>query len=44
MSLDNIKSEAEKAEKEVAELCSGLVKYNSAHPEGRTDGCVGYIK
>jgi len=44
MSFKKIGKEAEKAETEVAELCSDLVKYNSAHPEGRTDGCVDYIK
>ena len=28
----------------MANLCSGLVQLNSAHPEGRTDECVSYIK
>ena len=44
MSLRRIVSAAEKAEREVAELTSGLVQFNSAHPEGRTDECVRYIK
>ena len=44
MSLREVISEAERAEDEVAELCSGLVKFNSAHPDGRTDECVAYIK
>lgn len=29
---------------EVTELTSGLVQFNSAHPDGFTDGCVEYIK
>jgi len=44
MIFKKIGKEAEKAETEVAELCSGLVKYNAAPPEGRTAGCVDYIK
>jgi succinyl-diaminopimelate desuccinylase len=44
MNIGNVLREAERAEKEVAELCSGLVQFNSAHPEGRTDECVGFIK
>ncbi len=43
MSIPKIFSEADKSGKEVAELTSGLVKYNSAHPEGRTDEIVPYI-
>jgi succinyl-diaminopimelate desuccinylase len=43
MSIAKIFSEADKASKEVAELTSGLVKFNSAHPEGRTDEIVPYI-
>ncbi len=43
MSIAKIFSEADKASKEVAELTSGLVKFNSAHPEGRTDEIVSYI-
>ena len=35
---------AEESADEVAGLCSGLVKFNSAHPEARTDNCVEYIK
>ncbi|MGD2201035.1 MAG: ArgE/DapE family deacylase [Candidatus Bathyarchaeota archaeon] len=42
--LKEIKVEAEKAEGEVAELCSSLIKFNSAHPEAHTDKCVAYIK
>ncbi len=37
-------SQAEKSEREVADLCSGLIQCNSAHPEARTDECVDYIK
>jgi succinyl-diaminopimelate desuccinylase len=44
MSFKKILSEAEAAEDEVAGLCSGLVRFNSAHPEGRTTECVAYIK
>ena len=29
---------------EVAKICSDLVKFNTAHPEGRTDEAVDYIK
>ena len=43
MSISKIFTEAEKSGKEVAELTSGLVKFNSAHPEGRTDEIVLYI-
>jgi len=44
MDLDKISRLAEEAEKEVTELCSGLVKINSAHPDGHTDEVVAYIK
>jgi len=44
MDLDKISRLAEEAENEVAELCSGLVKFNSAHPDGYTDEAVAYIK
>ncbi len=44
MDLDQISKLAEEAEEEVAELCSGLVKFNSAHPDGFTDEVVVYIK
>jgi succinyl-diaminopimelate desuccinylase len=44
MSFNKIIREAELAKKEVAELCSKLIQFNSAHPEGRTDECVSYIK
>lgn len=43
MSISKIFAEADKSGKEVAELTSGLVKFNSAHPEGRTDEIVPYI-
>lgn len=43
MSISKIFAEADKTGKEVSELTSGLVKYNSAHPEGRTDEIVLYI-
>lgn len=44
MDLQNIIQLAEAAESEVAELTSGLVKFNSAHPDGFTDEVVEYIK
>jgi len=44
MSHEVVFRKAEGNEEEVAELCSGLVKINSAHPEGHTDECVEYIK
>jgi succinyl-diaminopimelate desuccinylase len=44
MELIEVMKLAEAAKHEVAELTSGLVKYNSAHPEGYTDDCVEYIK
>ncbi len=44
MSFKKVKTEAEKAQDEVADLCSRLVQFNSAHPEGRTDECVQFIK
>jgi len=43
MSVSKVFAEADKASKEVAELTSGLVKFNSAHPEGRTNEVVPYI-
>ena len=36
MDLKKIGKLAEAASDEVAELCSGLVKFNSAHPNGYT--------
>ena len=42
MSVSKIFAEADKAGKEVTELTSGLVKFNTAHPEGRTDEIVPY--
>lgn len=44
MSLGEVISKGELARNEVAELCSRLVQFNSAHPEGRTDECVAFIK
>jgi succinyl-diaminopimelate desuccinylase len=44
MSLKRVFSEAAGAEKEVTELCSRLIQFNSAHPEGKTDECVAFIK
>jgi succinyl-diaminopimelate desuccinylase len=44
MDLNKIGKQAEAASGEVAELCSGLVKFNSAHPNGYTDEVVAYIK
>jgi succinyl-diaminopimelate desuccinylase len=44
MDLEKINKLVESTEKEVAELTSGLVKFNSAHPEGYTDEVVEYIK
>src|SRR4030042_1759920 len=44
MDLKKISRLAEAASGEVAELTSGLVKYNSAHPNGYTDEAVAYIK
>jgi succinyl-diaminopimelate desuccinylase len=43
MSISKIFTEADKAGKEVSELTSELVKFNSAHPEGRTNEVVAYI-
>jgi succinyl-diaminopimelate desuccinylase len=44
MSFNKVLSEAEEAEEEVAELCSSLIQFNTAHPEGRTNKIVPYIK
>jgi succinyl-diaminopimelate desuccinylase len=44
MSVENVLHKTENIEKEVAHLCSELVKFNSAHPDGFTDECVNYIK
>ncbi len=44
MDLESVIGLAEKSENEVAELTSDLVQFNSAHPEGRTDHVVEYIK
>lgn len=44
MSFREAMSKAQGVADEVAELCSSLVQFNSAHPEGRTDECVLYIQ
>jgi len=44
LSFDEVVSEAEQTRGEVTELCSRLVRFNSAHPEGRTDECVAFIR
>ena len=44
MSLSKIIDEADKTGLEVSNLCSKLVQYNTAHPEGRTDEIVEYIR
>ena len=44
MSVNDVISKGERAREEVADLCSRLVQFNSAHPEGRTDECVEFIK
>jgi succinyl-diaminopimelate desuccinylase len=44
MSVEKIISEVQASREELAEVCSQLVRRPSDHPEGRTDGCVEYIK
>lgn len=44
MEIKDFLTEIDKVENEVANICSDLVKYNSAHPQGYTDECVDYIK
>jgi succinyl-diaminopimelate desuccinylase len=44
MSVEKIISEIQASREELAEVCSQLVQRPSDHPEGRTDGCVEYIK
>ena len=44
MNIKDILKLTEGTADEVAELTSGLVQFNSAHPDGFTDGCVEYIK
>jgi succinyl-diaminopimelate desuccinylase len=44
MNLTQIIEAANNYEQEVAELCSELVKRESAHPKGNTDECVAYIQ
>lgn len=44
MDLKEVLKLAEATSEEVATLTSGLVKFNSAHPDGYTDEAVDYIK
>ena len=44
MELKEVLKLAEATRDEVAELTSGLVRFNSAHPDGYTDEVVEYIK
>ena len=44
MSIEKILSRVEDLSDEVVEVCSQLIQRPSDHPEGRTDGCVEYIK
>jgi len=44
LSITKFLEQADKAENEVAELCSGLVRIDSSHPHGYTGECVEYIK
>jgi len=44
MQLKGVSERVETLREEVAEVCSQLVQLPSEHPEGRTDGCVEYIK
>lgn len=42
--MKRILSEAEATREEVVRLCSALIRFDSSHPEGRTDECVSYIQ
>jgi succinyl-diaminopimelate desuccinylase len=44
MKVEKICREAERAERELAEITSRLVTFNTAHPDGHTDKCVAYIQ
>jgi succinyl-diaminopimelate desuccinylase len=44
MTFQDIFMKAEDSQDEVVKICSELVQFNSAHPEGRTDECVSYIE
>jgi len=44
LSFEELMQKADESADEVAELCSSLVQFNSAHPTARTDHCVEYIK
>jgi succinyl-diaminopimelate desuccinylase len=44
MELKEISEKVEVLRREVADVCSQLVQRPSQHPEGKTDGCVTYIK
>jgi succinyl-diaminopimelate desuccinylase len=44
LNIKKFLEQVDSAVDEVTGLCSDLVKYNSAHPDGYTDECVEYIK
>jgi succinyl-diaminopimelate desuccinylase len=44
MNVERTYREAERAAREVAEITSRLVTFNTAHPDGHTDKCVAYIQ
>ncbi len=44
MSIEKVLSKIEVYRKELAEVCSHLIQRPSAHPGGKTDECVAYIK
>ena len=44
MSIEETLLKVEGLSEEVVEVCSQLIQRPSEHPEGRTDGCVEYIK
>jgi succinyl-diaminopimelate desuccinylase len=44
LNLSKFLEQADRVENEVVELCSGLIKYESSHPQGYTDECVEFIK
>jgi acetylornithine deacetylase/succinyl-diaminopimelate desuccinylase-like protein len=44
MSIEKVLNKVESSRKEIAEVCSRLIQYQSAHPEGKTTECVAYIK
>jgi len=44
MSVEMILDKIDASRNDLAEICSQLIKRPSAHPEGKTDECVEYIK